>query len=259
VKIDFGDLDVYDIEPEVSPDLLAERPLVVFGKYRGQAKSTIEVSGYTGSGKYSRKISLENAKPHPRQSAIRQLWARERIRLLDDYQKRGSYSEGQLEVTKLGLKYNLMTAYTSFVAVEKDRVANKEGNSNTVKQPLPLPQGVPNSAVGFDMAFEQVVRWKKPKRILTIQAIDCIDTGLVKEKVYVKLDEQFKNAPECVKKTLSNPTKITLIFDANGKVVSIKWDKNQELPQCLKGFCEKIMLPAIAIGNTNSVTIKIKL
>ena len=39
-----------------------------------------------------------------------------------------------------------MTAYTSFVAV--DRVKRGDGTVETVKQPLPLPEGVSDLAVG---------------------------------------------------------------------------------------------------------------
>jgi Ca-activated chloride channel family protein len=41
----------------------------------------------------------------------------------------------------------LLTAYTSFVAVDT-RVRSKDGQVITVKQPLPLPQGVSDYAVG---------------------------------------------------------------------------------------------------------------
>ena len=50
------------------------------------------------------------------------------------------------EITRLGLQYNLLTAYTSFVAVDS-RVRTGE-KATPVKQPLPLPQGVADSAVG---------------------------------------------------------------------------------------------------------------
>ncbi|MFH1091450.1 MAG: AgmX/PglI C-terminal domain-containing protein, partial [Pseudomonadota bacterium] len=50
------------------------------------------------------------------------------------------------EVTDLGLKYSIMTQYTSFVAV--DKVKRSDGSVVTVKQPLPLPEGVSNLAVG---------------------------------------------------------------------------------------------------------------
>ncbi len=46
----------------------------------------------------------------------------------------------------LGLKYHLMTQYTSFVAV--DTIVRDTGELVTVKQPLPLPEGVSDYAVG---------------------------------------------------------------------------------------------------------------
>jgi Ca-activated chloride channel family protein len=50
-------------------------------------------------------------------------------------------------ITTLGLRYSLLTNYTSFVAV--DRVVRRSDTPSTpVHQPLPLPQGVANSAVG---------------------------------------------------------------------------------------------------------------
>jgi Ca-activated chloride channel family protein len=51
------------------------------------------------------------------------------------------------EITSLGLTYNLLTAYTSFVAID-DRVRTEGGETVTIKQPLPLPQGVSDYAVG---------------------------------------------------------------------------------------------------------------
>jgi len=37
VKVDFNGFETYDIEPLTLPDVLAERPVVVFGKWRGKA------------------------------------------------------------------------------------------------------------------------------------------------------------------------------------------------------------------------------
>jgi Ca-activated chloride channel family protein len=51
------------------------------------------------------------------------------------------------QITELGLKYNLLTAYTSFVAIDSE-VRRKGGDVSTVKQPLPLPEGVSDYAVG---------------------------------------------------------------------------------------------------------------
>jgi Ca-activated chloride channel family protein len=80
-------------------------------------------------------------------SALQYLWARHRITLLSDYNSLHNDEARVKEVTRLGLTYNLLTAYTSFVAIDTEgRLVN--GEAVTVKQPLPLPEGVSDYAVG---------------------------------------------------------------------------------------------------------------
>ncbi len=67
--------------------------------------------------------------------------------VLSDYNRLNQQDERVKEVTNLGLTYNLLTAYTSFVAIDT-RIRLKDGQAITVKQPLPLPQGVSDYAVG---------------------------------------------------------------------------------------------------------------
>jgi hypothetical protein len=55
-------------------------------------------------------------------------------------------------ITRLGLQHNLLTAFTSFVAIDS-QVVNQGGQGATVKQPLPLPEGVSELAVG-NMAYK---------------------------------------------------------------------------------------------------------
>jgi Ca-activated chloride channel family protein len=143
IKTTLNGFDAYDIEPISIPDLFAERPLILFGKYR-EASGNIVVTGKTANGNYKKEIKVKNSIEDEKNSAIKYLWARERIAKLDDYGKVGT--DVKEEVTKLGLKYHLMTQYTSFVAV--DKIIRKTGEVVTVKQPLPLPQGVSDYAVG---------------------------------------------------------------------------------------------------------------
>lgn len=147
IKLDYGKFNVYDVEPKSVPDVLAQRPVIVFGKWKGDPSGEITVSGITGKKTYKETFVVSDAKPLKENSALRYLWARNRIAMLDDYNTLSPDDERVKEVTNLGLTYNLLTAYTSFVAIDSE-VRNKNGQPVTVKQPLPLPQGVSNLAVG---------------------------------------------------------------------------------------------------------------
>jgi len=148
IKIEYKGFEVYDVEPLSIPDVLAERPVILFGKYKGEAKGEIILTGRTGKGTYSKTINVSETEALSSNSAIKYLWAREKVRLLDDFSSVDYYNEEHKEkITEIGLKYNLLTNYTSFIAIDSE-IRNNTGDLTTVKQPLPLPDGVSNYAVG---------------------------------------------------------------------------------------------------------------
>jgi Ca-activated chloride channel family protein len=146
IKVDFGRFNVYDVEPPGIPDVLADRPVIVFGKWRGSPRGSISLQGYTGEHAFSKKVDVSGINPLQTNSALRYLWARHRIALLSDYNRLNKKDDRIKEITRLGLSYNLLTAYTSFVAVDT-QIRLQDGQAVTVKQPLPLPQGVSDYAV----------------------------------------------------------------------------------------------------------------
>jgi len=152
IKVDFGKFKAYDVEPPSIPDVLADRPVIVFGKWRGSPLGTISLQGYTGKHRFLKKTDASKTKALESNSALRYLWARHRIALLADYNRLNKQDKRVKEVTNLGLTYNLLTAYTSFVAVDT-KVRVQDGQLVTVKQALPLPQGVSDYAVGGNRAF----------------------------------------------------------------------------------------------------------
>ncbi len=150
ISIKYENFDVYDIEPRSIPDVFAERPVIIFGKYKGTPTGSIIVSGQTGGEDYKERVDLASLTSLPENSALKYLWAREKIRFLDDFGSSlnaADQKQVQEEVTRLGLKYNLLTKYTSFVATDNE-IRNKTGSTTTVTQPLPLPSGVSNLAIG---------------------------------------------------------------------------------------------------------------
>ncbi len=147
ITIDPGRFEVYDVEPPSIPDVMADRPVIVFGKWRGVPQGTILLQGFTGDKPFRQQLDVANVKALKTNSALRYLWARHRIAILSDYNRLSSDDERIKEVTSLGLNYNLLTAYTSFVAIDT-QIRVQDGKVVTVKQPLPLPQGVSDYAVG---------------------------------------------------------------------------------------------------------------
>ena len=134
------------LEPDPYPDVFAARPLLVSGTWTGEPKGKIIVRGIGGNGAaFEKSIDLAAAAAatgleHP---ALPLLWARERVRKLTDMKRD---DESIREITALGLSYSLLTPYTSFLAVD-ETPRDFKGLAQTVKQPLPLPLGVSESAI----------------------------------------------------------------------------------------------------------------
>jgi Ca-activated chloride channel family protein len=159
VSVQFNGFDAYDVEPLQQPDLFAQRPIVVFGKYRGTAGGTIEVRGRTPSGAFRAVTSASGLTPRVENAALPQLWARSRIARLSDYDVSGDDAEIARDVTSIGLEYSLLTKYTSFIAV-LEQIRN-QGAAKDVDQPLPMPAGVSDLAVGegYESGAEPELIW----------------------------------------------------------------------------------------------------
>ena len=158
IDVRFDGFDAYDVEPPRVPDLFASRPIVVIGKWRGDASGSIEISGQTGRGAYQASIPVSPASADRSHAALRHLWARTRIADLSDFGPVVPSDERVAEITSLGLTYGLLTRYTSFVAVSEIVRRTAEG-ADDVDQPLPLPAGVSDLAVGVTMGSEPDIVW----------------------------------------------------------------------------------------------------
>lgn len=147
IKIRSIGFDTYDVNPVQFPDLLAQRPLILFGKWRGPVTGTFELTGKSGRGDYSTRLDISGLQPDESNRALRYLWARSRIAELSDYGSGNVRDDRVKEITSLGLKYNLLTQYTSFIAV-REVVTNGLEPAKDINQPLPLPLRVSDMAVG---------------------------------------------------------------------------------------------------------------
>lgn len=147
IQITYDGFDAYDVEPAIPSTLFAQKPIVLYGKWKGEASGTIRITGKTGKQDYVQEISVSKANPQEINSAIPYLWARSRVDRLANYELNDDSESVKQEITNIGLTYSMMTQYTSFIAVV-ETVRNPDGQSTDVDQPQPLPSGVSNLAVG---------------------------------------------------------------------------------------------------------------
>lgn len=147
ISVTYRGFDVYDVEPSVPSILYASQPIVLFGKWRGKPVGTITITGKTGEKEYTQEIPVSNVTVDMESEAIRYLWARTHLDRIAGYGSIRNDESVKDEITQLGLEYNMVTPYTSFIAVS-EIIRNTEGDGTDVDQLLPLPQRVSGLAVG---------------------------------------------------------------------------------------------------------------
>ncbi len=153
VKAHFEGLQVEEVEPAQLPDVLGARPVLLFGKWKGEPQGRLVIEGRNAAG--PQRMVVEVAGTVSRDAAaLRHLWARERIAALADEEALLGGQPNEQAITDLGLRYSLLTAYTSFIAVD-ERVRTSAA-ATSVDHPSPMPEGVSDHAIG-EAASEAVM------------------------------------------------------------------------------------------------------
>ena len=147
IEVDWGELPVSDVVPAKIPDLFSGQPIVVYGKFDGEAQGQATVHAMLGDEPVELRVDVDVAKAEGHSVGLQSLWARERIDELElstyalahDDPKREAVKKAVIDVA---LEYSVMSQYTSFVAVDQKRVVNPDGSYRTVDVPVPVPAGV---------------------------------------------------------------------------------------------------------------------
>ncbi len=141
ITLDWGDLPVADVQPTRLPDLFSTKPMMVVGRFTKPASGHLTLRGKTAAGDFERKLEVKFAADDSSHEVLPQLWARSTIEALSSDDPLANKPETKGLITQLGLDYRLMTAYTSFVAVE-ERTTTENGLPKTVVVPVEMPEGV---------------------------------------------------------------------------------------------------------------------
>lgn len=135
-------IELEEAYPRRLPDLYAGQPLLLSARLSGESTSGIlELGGQTRTGWIDASLPVDEKAPRGQGIALR--WARAKVRSLMDSLHDGADPAGvRTEVVDLGLAFNMVTAYTSLVAVE-DR-ASALGSARPFRLASVLPRGGTN-------------------------------------------------------------------------------------------------------------------
>ena len=144
IEIDWGGLNPEEVYPAKIPDLFAGQSVRVQGRYAKPGEYTVTVKGRVRGRDARLPLAVKLPEASGRGEAIALVWARSAIRehlyqmsLPAHVAGAPPYYKLKERITDLGLKFSLVTRFTSFVAVS-EQVYNADA-AGTPTRPVPLP------------------------------------------------------------------------------------------------------------------------
>jgi Ca-activated chloride channel homolog len=124
LAVEFKGVETSQVYPRALPDLFKGSQLLLVGKYRGEGPVSVVLTGHAGGAQKRFVLERRAFTGSDRASFLPRLWATRRIGyLLEEIRLQGQSAELADEIRRLGLKYGIVTPYTSFLVTEKERMS----------------------------------------------------------------------------------------------------------------------------------------
>lgn len=192
ISLEFEGLSVSNLEPQVIPDLLAGRPLEILGRFESPGQGTLNIQGILEGRAHTISLPVTLPAINLNHGALKTRWARARLSSLSRKSWNSASPELKSEITKLGLEHNLVTAYTSFVAVDSSKQVDG-AESITIEQPTHLAEGLNPHTAGNRRRSAPMPRMFHRKASKTLQhqllataATECRGAPVVEAEVTSK-------------------------------------------------------------------------
>ena len=124
-RLDSGRIRIGEVYPRDLPDLFAGVPLHIFGTYKGEGATTIQIRGLVNGEEKTFDYPAKFKESSRDNAFIAELWAKRRVGfLLDEIRLHGEDKELVEEVVRLAKKHGIITPYTSYLILEDEPVAS---------------------------------------------------------------------------------------------------------------------------------------
>jgi Ca-activated chloride channel family protein len=141
IAVDWGGAKVHDVFPQQIPDLYVGRPVILTGRYEGELPKSVMLHAKLAGRDQAIEVPVQLTQPDINAKALPAVWARMKIADISDRSAYESEIDLSGQIRQIAMEYNLLSAYTAFVAVDSmTRTAGDHGV--TVGVPVPVPEGV---------------------------------------------------------------------------------------------------------------------
>ncbi len=212
IEVQFKGIKVSELQPKALPDLFAGRPLSLVGKFSKGGRGKVIITGRRAGKPWKQTLKVDLPDKAQANPGLAGLWARRRIESLSDQLAIGALAgdRAKEDITALALQYHLISAYTSFVAIDA-LVRNPEGAIQTIAVPVPLPDQVSPLAAPapayITNSFLGNAKGRGRHNLLSKKTKACYSSarsmGVVKEEV---ARESLAQDEPCVDRSLNEQT-----------------------------------------------------
>ncbi len=130
VKIAYDGVQVKDVYPKEVKDIFAGQQVLLIGRYKGDGKASLRLTGRINGENKDYAFPMEFAKEDTGHSYLPRIWAMRRIGYLTDVARANDESKEVIdEIIALSQRYGIISAYTSYLVTDPSegrngRVAN---------------------------------------------------------------------------------------------------------------------------------------
>ena len=141
LNIDWGGLNVTEVFPSKAPDLFVGRPVILAGRFAGNADTIVRFNGIAVDRPVQVAIPAPIGSASTANDGLPAVWARMKIAELADESSYRPDPELPETIKQVALDYGLMSPFTAFIAVDSTR--RTEGSeATTVPVAVPVAEGV---------------------------------------------------------------------------------------------------------------------
>ena len=120
VELTFDGGQVYDLEPQVLPNLYFGQPIRLYGRYRGSGPVQVRVQAEIQGSPLDQQVALELPANDDSNPQIDRMWASHRVSRLQDEQRAAGVEKHVNDIVQLCEGYSIVSRYASFLVLEND-------------------------------------------------------------------------------------------------------------------------------------------